>query len=56
MNKRSEKTMNLFYRVTMHSKQAKESPFRVKIEFKRQIENAVESMSGDYVKITFAPY
>ena len=50
------KTINLFYRVKMHSKQVKESPFRVKKEFKRQIEDAVESMSGDYVKITFAPY
>ncbi len=50
------KTINLFYRTKMHSKQKRRNPSRVKRDFGFQIEGAIESMSNEYMKIIFVPH
>lgn len=50
------KTINLFQRTKMNSKQKRRNPSRIKKDFKSQIENAVNTVSNDYVKITYVPY
>jgi len=56
------KKINLLYRIKMHSKQKKQSSLRINNGSRLEIEpftlinKAVEAMSNDYLRVTFAPY